>query len=181
MPNGRCRMHWPMELIDQLAAQGSPTTRLALSLLLYTGQRVGDVAAMKWSQYDGAGISVRQEKTHAPLWIPAHSTLKTALDSAHRHSEFIVGAHYTAGSLSRVIKRELQKLGAAQYTAHGLRKNAAIALAEVGCTPHEVAAITGHRSLRMVQHYTAGAEQRKLAQRAIDRLEVARTRTKAGH
>jgi integrase len=150
-------------------------------LLLYTGQRVGDVAAMKWSQYDGTGISVRQEKTHAPLWIPAHSTLKAALDSAHRHSEFITGAHYTAGSLSRVIKRELQKLGAAQYTAHGLRKNAAIALAEAGCTPHEVAAITGHRSLRMVQHYTAGAEQKKLAQRAISRLEVARTRTKVGH
>jgi hypothetical protein len=33
----------------------------------------------------------------------------------------------------------------------------------------------------MVQHYTAGAEQKKLAQRAINRLEVARTRTKVGH
>jgi integrase len=135
---------WPIELIDQLAVQGSATARLALSLLLYTGQRVGDVAAMKWSQYDSAGISVRQEKTNAPLWIPTHTALKAALDSASQHSEFILGAHYTAGSLSRVIKRELRKLGAARYTAHGLRKNAAIVLAEAGCTPHEIAAITGH-------------------------------------
>jgi integrase len=135
---------------------------------------------MRWSQYDGEGIGVRQEKTDALVWIPCHRTLKAALDTADRRSDFIVGTGYTAKGLSQLINRSLQRVGAEQYTAHGLRKNAAIALAEAGCTPHEVAAITGHRSLSMVQHYTTGAEQKKLARRAIGRLEVARTGTKRG-
>jgi integrase len=167
---------WPKEIIEQLTAE--PTVRLAILLLLYTGQRIGDVAAMRWSQYDGAGIGVRQEKTEALVWIPCDRTLKAALDAADHQSDYIIGRRYGADGLSGLIKRCLRRIGAEQYTAHGLRKNAAIALAEAGCTPHEVAAITGHRSLAMVQHYTAGAEQKKLALRAIGRLEVARTRTK---
>jgi integrase len=171
---------WPIDLIEQLRLRAKPTVRLAISLLLYTGQRIGDVTTMRWAQYDGTSIRVRQQKTDALLQIPVHSALKAVLDAAPRRSEFILGVGYSVGGLSQLIKRALERAGAGQYTAHGLRKNAAIALAEAGCTPHEVAAVTGHRSLRMVQHYTAGAEQKKLARSAIDRLEVARTRTEVG-
>jgi integrase len=169
---------WPGEIIEQLLSK--PTTRLAVLLLLYTGQRIGDVAAMRWSQYDGAGIGVRQQKTDALVWIPCHNTLKVALDTTARRSDFIVAPGYTAEGLSRLIKRGLRQAGAEQYTAHGLRKSAAIALAEAGCSPHEIAAITGHRSLAMVQHYTSGAEQKKLALRAIGRLANGKTTNKKG-
>jgi integrase len=154
---------------------------MALLLLLFTGQRVGDIAAMKWNQYDGRGIGVRQQKTSALLWIPCHARLKVALDAAPRHSEFIVGKNFTGDGLSNVVRRALRRIGAEQYTTHGLRKNAAIALAEVGCTPQEIAAVTGHRSWKMIQHYIAGADQKRLAKQAIRRLEVAQSRTKWGH
>jgi hypothetical protein len=61
-----------------------------------------------------------------------------------------------------------------------VRKNAAIALDEAECTPQQIAAVTGHRSWKMIQHYTAGANQRRLAEQAIKRLEVAQSRTKRG-
>jgi integrase len=54
---------------------------------------------------------------------------------------------------------------------HGLRKLAATALAEAGCTPHEIAAVTGHKSLAMVELYTRSAAQERLALTAIGRLE----------
>ena len=49
---------WPAEVIAKFEdhVRAKPIARMALLLLLYTGQRVGDVAAMKWSQYDGKGI-----------------------------------------------------------------------------------------------------------------------------
>jgi integrase len=171
---------WPAEVIAKFEAHArtNPIARMALPLLLYTGQRVGDVAAMKWSQYDGKGIGVRQQKTSALVWIPCHTVLKTALDAAPRHSEFIVGKEFTGDGLSNVIRRALRRIGAEQYTTHGLRKNAAIALAEAGCSPQQIAAITGHRSWKMLQHYTAGADQRLLAEQAIEKLEVANSRTK---
>jgi len=46
-------------------------------------------------------------------------------------------------------------------SAHGLRKAAARRLAEAGCTEHEIAAITGHASLREVQRYTKAADQKR--------------------
>ena len=63
------------------------------------------------------------------------------------------------------------QIGAGEYTAHGLRANAAMALAEAGCTLHHVMAITGHRTFKMAMHYTRRAAQKQLAQEAIDRLE----------
>ena len=88
---------WPADVIAKFKdhVRTNPIAHMALLLLLFTGQRVGDVAAMKWSQYDGKGIGVRQQKTRALLWIPCHTVLKAALDAAPRHSEFIVGKSFT--------------------------------------------------------------------------------------
>ena len=47
---------------------------------------------------------------------------------------------------------------------------AARLLAEAGCSANEIAAITGHASLEEVARYTKAAEQKRLAQSAIDRL-----------
>lgn len=43
-------------------------------------------------------------------------------------------------------------------------------VAEHGATAKEIAAITGHRTLKEVSRYTADADQTKLAQAAIARL-----------
>jgi len=54
---------------------------------------------------------------------------------------------------------------------HGLRKAAARRLADCGCSPHQIMAVTGHRSLKEVQRYTVAAEQRRLATDAMARLQ----------
>jgi integrase len=174
---------WPTEVIEKFEAEAHPrqNAALALLLLLYTGQRVGDVAAMRWNQYDGKGIEVRQQKTGKPLWIPCHSRLKDALDSAKRGSEFILttqrGSGYTTGSLGNMIVQATEQIGAGQYTAHGLRKNAAIAMIEAGCEVPEVMAILGHKTWEMAMHYAQQRNQRKLAERAVEKWEVANPRT----
>jgi integrase len=143
---------WPAPVIERFEAEArpKPNAALALLLLLYTGQRAGDVAAMKWERYDGKGIEVRQQKTDELLWIPCHSRLKNALDRAQRKSEFILttqlGSGYSDGAFCNMIAEATAQIGAGQYTAHGLRKNAAIALAEADCTVHQIMAITGHKT-----------------------------------
>jgi integrase len=168
---------WPDSVIQKFEAEAGPkpNARLALLLLLYTGQRAGDVAAMKWEQYDGKGIEVRQLKTDELLWIPCHSKLKAALDSTERKSDFILttqfGSGYSAGAFCNMIAEATAQIGSKEYTAHGLRKNAAKALAEAGSTVHQIMAITGHKTLKQAMHYTQQATQKKLAQQAIDKLE----------
>jgi integrase len=170
---------WPQEVIEKFEAEArpKPNAALALLLLLYTGQRVGDVAAMQWSQYDGKGIKVLQQKTREPLWIPCHSCLKEALDRAERRSAFILttqrGAGYSAATLGNMITQATAQIGFGENTAHGLRKNAAIAMIEAGCEVPQVMAVLGHKTWEMAMRYAQERDQRKLAQQAIAKWELA--------
>ena len=55
-------------------------------------------------------------------------------------------------------------------SAHGLRKATAARLAELGCSEHEIMAITGHSTSKEVARYTRAARQKILAQSAMDKL-----------
>ncbi|MDX1781769.1 MAG: tyrosine-type recombinase/integrase, partial [Thalassovita sp.] len=52
-------------------------------------------------------------------------------------------------------------------TAHGLRKTRMIRNAEAGATTHEVAAWSGHESLKEVEHYTRGVNRKNLLKRSV--------------
>ena len=47
----------------------------------------------------------------------------------------------------------------------------ACSLAEAGCSTHEIASVTGHADLAMVQLYTKAAGQKKMAVAALGRLQ----------
>jgi len=153
--------------------------RRALILLLYTGQRAGDVSRMAWSDFDGSAIRVTQEKTNAKLWIPCHATLKAELKVWHRDAEVtsilsrLNGQPYTSGQqFSSAVCHELRKFPELEgCRAHGLRKSAAALLAEAGCSTLEIAAITGHSTLKELERYTREADQRTRATAAIRKLE----------
>jgi integrase len=53
---------------------------------------------------------------------------------------------------------------------HGLRKAAARRLAEAGCSEKQIAAVTGHTTLKEVARYTRAANQERLAADAVDML-----------
>src|SRR5258708_39533683 len=50
---------------------------------------------------------------------------------------------------------------------HGMRKAACRRLAEAGCTPHQIQAITGHQNLKEIETYTKAVEQKMLAKAAM--------------
>jgi integrase len=166
---------WPPELIERFLGEARPSLRWAVKLALYTGQRRSDLVKMKWSQFDGEFIEVCQQKTGALLSIPCHKVLRAELNSMPRIAETILigerGAALTGSSLSVMVRRQLREMGVNGYAIHGLRKNAAVALADAGCDTMEIAAITGHRTLGMVAHYAKRRDQKRHARSAMDKLE----------
>jgi integrase len=149
--------------------------RLALGLLLYTGQRSGDVRRMGSQHVKDDALRVRQEKTGVELAIPIHSKLREILDATPSgHLTFIVtytGSPFKAGSFSMWFKKACRRAGLAHCCAHGLRHAAARRLVDAGATPHEVASITGHRNLSEVSRYTRSADQKKLAIAAMSKVK----------
>jgi integrase len=149
--------------------------RLALALLLYTGQRRSDIVAMGLQHVRGDLISVRQRKTGTPLLIPMHPALRAAIEATPSgHLTFLAtafGKARTANGFGTWFRAGCNAAGLANGTsAHGLRKAACRRLAEAGCSANEIKAISGHASLREVERYTKAADQERMARAAMKRL-----------
>ena len=67
------------------------------------------------------------------------------------------------------FRKELGKVGLLglkpPLTFHGLRKNATAALMEAGCTEEEARSITGHKTTQMINKYSIGVRQKRMAER----------------
>lgn len=151
--------------------------RLALALLLCTGQRGSDVVKMGPPALvrlkDGAqAIKLRQKKTGTKLVIPVLPELAVEL-SARRgeHLVFLATAYgkpfSVKGFQQWFARRAKEATGNPVCTAHGLRKACAYRLADAGATTFMIQAITGHKSLAEVQQYVTGRDQVRLAQSAL--------------
>jgi integrase len=176
---------WTEAEIAQFQARHPIGTRggLALALLLFTGQRRGDVVRMgrqHMSQHrDDDGvlldyIAVKQEKTDTPLAIPMHPELLAAVNALpHRNMTFLLserGAPYTSDSFGNWFRDRCNEAGLPHCSAHGLRKAAATRLANIGCSNEMIKAILGHRSDSALAPYVRAADQRRLATEAMRRL-----------
>ncbi|HEX9768462.1 MAG TPA: tyrosine-type recombinase/integrase [Kiloniellales bacterium] len=176
---GAPRAAWPDWAVAKFREKAPADMVLALELGLATGQRISDVAAMTWAAYDGRAIALVQKKTGRRLEIRATRALKRRLDALRRtrartSTHILTDARGRPFPLRTIEWRFLKArkaLGLEAYTFHGLRYAVAAALAESGSTVGEIAAVTGHRTLAMVQRYSDGAEQKRLAGAAIAKLE----------
>src|SRR5208282_703897 len=65
--------------------------RLAFALLLYTGQRAGDIVKMRRSDIRDGLIRVIQQKTGAELSIPLHPALLAAIKAAPAKGVTLIG------------------------------------------------------------------------------------------
>lgn len=167
---------WTEEDIAAFEACWPKGTRqyLALSLLLYTGQRRGDVVAMGRQHVTGDSIRVVQQKTGARLLIPMHVKLRDAIDNTPKDNlTFLMtefGKPFSAAGFGNIFREWCDKAGLGSLSAHGLRKAAARRLAEAGCSASQIASVTGHKTLAEVARYTAAADQARLARDAVDKL-----------
>jgi integrase len=145
--------------------------RLAMALLLYSGQRRGDVIRMGPQHVRGGALYVKQEKTGVELVIPVHPVLAAIIAAVPRgHLTFLTtksGRPFETSTFGHWFRDRCDEAGLPHCSAHGLRKAAARLLAEAGCTAHEIGAITGHASLGELVRYTKAADQRHLAEAAM--------------
>lgn len=166
---------WPPEVLEAGLKAEHGRTRLAINLLYYTGQRIGDIVRLRWSDIREGVIYITQQKTGKPMAIPLHSSLRAELDSTARLGEYVICTYEGRQMTDQVVRRELKALAemfGLELVPHGLRKNAVNALLEAGATVPEVGAITG-QSFNMVEHYARRVSVKRLSQAAMDKFENA--------
>lgn len=175
---------WEPSEIAQYKARWPVGTRarLALDLLLYTGQRRSDVVRMGWQHIKDGVLTIRQDKSRrgnkqgTEVYIPIKELLPTLEALPRTNLTFLItdyGRPYTREGFGNRMRKWCDAAGLSGCSAHGLRKAAATRLANAGCTPHEIMAITGHKSLSEVERYTREADKKRNAEVAILKLKKA--------
>jgi enterobacteria phage integrase len=191
-PKGGTIRPWTEDEVAQFIERWPLGTRqhLALMLTLHLGQRRSDTYRMAWSDINPrtGRIKVHQQKTDAKLEIAIHEDLLYVLDDAHRQRGDVVGINdpilkteagigFTVAGFSGWMRDAITAAGLPlDCKVHGLRHLAGVRLVEAGCTDEEAMAILGHTSSTSLRIYTKGAEQRRLGDAAIHKLEQTRNK-----
>ncbi|WP_438266354.1 tyrosine-type recombinase/integrase [Desulfolutivibrio sulfoxidireducens] len=153
-----------------------PATRLALRLILVTGQRPGEVAGMRWAEVADDWWTVPPERMKNGLehGVPL---VATALDLLEQARDFPGGDEYvfassrgggkkpiTVRSLARSVTRHCEEMGiASRFTPHDLRRTLRTRLAELGVDDVVAEKVLGHQLqgiLKVYNRHDYAAEKR---------------------
>lgn len=161
--------------------------RLALALLLYTGQRRSDVVVFGRQHVKDGWLLFTQAKNRArkpiTLEIPVIPALQAVIEATPSTGltflETAFKRPFTANGFGNRFRAWCDQAGLPHCSAHGLRKAAAARLAEIGCTEHEIMAITGHQTLKEVVRYTRAARRKGLAESGMAKLVAGQAENKS--
>lgn len=169
---------WTEEDVARFEMRWSVGTRerLAFDLLLYTGLRRGDVAALGRQHVRDGVITFRTAKTGQVVTLTILAPLAASIAATPSS-----GLAFVATASGRPMVKEgfgnwfrdaCDKAGVSG-SAHGLRKLGATRAADNGATEAQLEAIFGWRGGSMASLYTRAANRRRLAVEAMSKLAPA--------
>jgi integrase/recombinase XerD len=173
--------HWTPEEIAAFRARWAVGTapRAAFELLLWSACRISDVVRIGLGNVGADGImSYRQKKTgntafvpwscqmphYAAAWYGERQGAMEAIAPFAGHMTFLAtsqGRGRSDKALGTMIREAAKEAGISGKSAHGLRTTRIKLLADAGATTHQIAAWSGHKTLKEVEHYTRDADRRK--------------------
>jgi integrase len=172
---------WSLEEVQQFEERHAIGTkaRLALGLLLYTGQRRSDVVRLGKQHVRGGKLTFTQHKGRKTkphrLTLPILPVLQRIIDATPCGDlTFLVndwGRPFTDGSFGNKFRDWCDQAGLHHCSAHGLRKAGATFAANNGATARQLMAIFGWDTIKEAEHYTRKADQEQLAEAAMHLLE----------
>lgn len=151
------KLLWSALDLDNIAVDIFRVSKLALKMILLTGQRPGEVCGMSWDEITDdtwnipAGRMKGKEAHTVPLTGMSLEILKQAeiytgqsrfvFASSHKENEPL-----TSHALSKAILRHWQEIGfKEQFTPHDLRRTLRTRLAEIGIDDVVAERVLGHK------------------------------------
>jgi integrase len=154
-----------VRLARAVAAEPDPLRRLALELLSRTGVRVGELCALEVDSVvrigDGWWLRVPLGKLHNDRYVPLHPQLLPLLEAwAATHDDHGTGLLLTNHGrplnrhvVTRMVNRAARAAGLGHVHPHQLRHTLATQAVNRGMRLEAIAALLGHRTLRMTIRY----------------------------
>jgi integrase len=154
--------------------------RLALALLLFTGQRRSDIIRFGKQHTKGGKLTFTQHKGRnrkpKKLVLPILPALRSVIDASPcGELTFLVndlGRPFTDAGFGNKFRDWCDQAELFHCSAHGVRKAGATIAAENGATSRQLMAIFGWDTLKEAERYTRQADQQRLADDAMHLIEA---------
>jgi len=169
-PRSPKRAQVTLEQVEAVKKLANDRMRVAIDLAVCTGQRRGDLLALKRDQLSVEGITFKQSKTGARVLIEWSKDLEAIIARAKAMSpqipaEYLLrkrnGRPYTEDGFSAIWQRLMVKYanaGGVRFSFHDLRSVSA----DGAATPEEARDRLGHASVETTKrHYLRGVTRAK--------------------
>ena len=158
-PEGRDRF-LEKEEINKLLSCCSGNLKPVVTVAIFTGMRRGEILGLKWRDIDFKRnfITLLDTKNGEKREVPMSELVKTALIRVRKHpdSQYIFcnkdGKPYH--NLRKTFFTALKKAGIIDFRFHDLRHTFASHLVMAGFDLYTVAALLGHKDIRMTLRYS---------------------------
>lgn len=160
------------KLLVAARADTDPFVRLAVEMLARTGMRKGELVNLAVDAVVQIGSSfwlhVPMGKLHTDRYIPLHPQLKELLDEwiarrpaalRSRYLFFERGRRITASRVDHAVAKVAATAGLTGVSPHRLRHTLATQAINRGMSLEAIAALLGHRSMRMTMVYARIADR----------------------
>lgn len=165
---------WPANVLERALDKATPMTRLAIITGLCSGARIGDCIRMQHGWIQRGMMEFVTEKRKVDVAVPVHPLWIEEIARVPRKAVTILydrsGKPFASRrTLGERVRDLMLAIGEPGYTFHGLRKNAACYLAELGLSDTEIGAIVG-MTPETVRHYTKRKRAYMIARGAAERV-----------
>ncbi|WP_319585287.1 tyrosine-type recombinase/integrase [uncultured Desulfobulbus sp.] len=160
------KLLWQALDLDNKTMDAYRVTKLALKMILLTGQRPGEVCGMTWAEIDAAGcwnIPGERRKGKDAQSVPLTDMALKVIEQARVYSgqsPFVFTSSYkptepmTSHALSKAILRHWEKIGIeVSFTPHDLRRTLRTRLAELGIDDVTAEQVLGHKIMGIAGVY----------------------------
>jgi integrase len=173
---------WSVEEVRQFEDRHPIGTkaRLALALLVFTGQRRSDVVRFGRQHARGGKLTFTQYKgrNQKPkrLVLPILPALQSIIDASPcGELTFLIndlGRPFTDAGFGNKFRDWCDQAGLTHCSAHGVRKAGATIAANNGATSRQLMAIFGWDTIKQAELYTRAADQQRLAKDAMHLIDA---------
>ena len=152
------------------AATARPLDRLVVEILARTGLRAGELCALETNAVVRIGgdhwLRVPVGKLHNDRYLPLHPVLVELLDNwreSHDSHDLLItdqGRPLDRHHVGRIVRRVARTAGIGNVHPHQLRHTLATQAINRGMSLEAIAALLGHKSLRMTLVYARIADRK---------------------
>lgn len=151
------KLLWSALALDNMAMDIYRVSKLALKMILLTGQRPGEVCGMTWDEIEGDfwNIPAERRKGRVAHRIPLTGMALEIIEQARIYSgesrfvftsSHIANGPMTSHALSKAILRHWSEIGfKEQFTPHDLRRTLRTRLSSIKVLPWIAERVLGHK------------------------------------